>query len=515
MSWRNRLADPICAAVLASALLAGGAIVRFQPAPWSLLAISPLKTDAASPRVSAPGPAGAWLDLPCSADVTELQISGAAWSAGEAPQLLVSAFGPLSDPTAVHVTATWDASSAAPQGTSDNWQPWPEDRARPKASEPSVPARLQPVRLASATDLHSNSEVMENSLWPVGSTRLVDFLRPGQRGFSPGDFEQVNCEVVWVGQRCRLWHPSDETSDGRLEHWMSELGQKLDREWFPGVQARQGVWPDVDGDRCVNVLVTERTSVTSGGAQAYVRKADFTRDGGPLAAGPWDVIYLQPGGDLEKLAAILTHELTHVAQFSWCRQLCGDQPWPLPDWLTEGLAHAAESHNLQAVSHNTRPRLAAFCLQPDSSPLMVADAVASGLWRDPQQRGAAASFCTWWTSQQNDWSWPRLIEAHLQADDPWQAISAEGFTDLYRRWTLGLARDGVGQGEAHPRLPLQRQLLTAGVPRRVTLSGGATAYLKLPPKPAGNWRLRVSIKTAEQSPLQVSLLKIPKQTPGH
>ncbi len=306
-------------------------------------------------------------------------------------------------------------------------------------------------------------------------TRVVDF--PARAGRST-PHHSVTCTMVAAGPGCRLWRPTDEPWDGPLQSWAEEVRLLLAEEALPKVVADQGRWPDLDGDNIVNVLITSRVARTAADVTAYVRRVDFQ----PEVARPWgqnwDVVYLQPGASLESLRPILIHELTHVAQFSWCRAMFLGQPWPIPDWLTEGLAHAAELRTCEDLG-NVRTRLLAFARQPHAAPLVVVDAGASGYWRHPGQRGASAAFCDWFTRSHPQWSWPELARAHAEHDDPWINLTGQSFAETYRAWTVSLAASDPAD-QLPGAIELRWDTPSPQAEWTITLQGTATAYVRLP-----------------------------------
>jgi hypothetical protein len=288
----------------------------------------------------------------------------------------------------------------------------------------------------------------------------------------------VTCTLVAAGPGCRVWRPSDEPWDEPLQAWAEAVRSLLAEEALPKVVADQGHWPDLDGDDLVNVLITSRVARTAADVTAYVRRVDFQPEVVRPWGQSWDVIYLQPGAPLETLRPILIHELTHVVQFSWCRAMFPGQPWPIPDWLTEGLAHAAELRTCDDLG-NVRTRLHAFARQPHVAPLVVVDAGASGYWRHPGQRGASAAFCDWFTRTHPQWSWPELARAHAEHDDPWVNLTGQSFAETYRAWTVSLAASDAAD-QLPSAIKLRCDTLGPLAERTIMLQGTATAYVRLP-----------------------------------
>ncbi len=482
------------------ALVAVGLWSSLGADPWTSLSDS--LTFPTSPTDSG------WRDVAYADGVAEVDLPVIdVESEAVTEMLLVTAFGSPGERTTVELQWEPGTESNHRSWNESAWNPLPPSFPRRQAVA-AIPGRYPPkpgsfLRTASLDS--GNISVRTDS----PADRMIDFPKPGHRGLRNADFATTSCRVAWSGQCSRVWLPNDEPHDSRLNHWVQRLGELLEQVCLPTVEADQGPWPDVDGDGRLNLLVTNRVGQTSPDVKAFVRQVDFQADV-PLPWGQnWDVVYVQPGTNLGELRSILIHELTHVAQFSWCRKLFPAQPWPIPDWMTEGLAHAAELRS-GGKWDNTLPRLRTFAERPANCPLVVSDAVVSGLWRDPGQRGASAAFCDWWTRRRPEWRWPELLTSYAEHEDPWTELAGAPFPDVYRDWTISLATEGVPMSSSDTPLELRGVDVSAGTPYTIVLTGTATAYVRIQRNLAAAQTLFV--ETGAENRLQITALRLPAAT---
>jgi len=311
----------------------------------------------------------------------------------------------------------------------------------------------------------------------------------------------VRCREVCRGRRTVvLW---DETAiQENSAAFAATLIELLEGTILPRVEATVGSCDDIDGNGALTLAVSPRMTALDHGPtrlSAFVRAADFQS----YVEAPWsnraDLVYLAPHIDKDELVPILTHEITHVAQFSQWRRQFSDEPWPLPDWLLEGHAHAVEAR-LTGRLDNLQDRLDAFRTRPESCPLVIADAVAAGRWREPGSRGATAAFCMWLTDRYGiDW-WSR-VSGLADDEDAWQREFGREFTELYRRWTIDLASGQTGIGTSESARITTHDVSLAGT-ASATLTGTATAYFRLPQSTVP---LQISVR--EASNLQLTLVR--------
>ena len=236
----------------------------------------------------------------------------------------------------------------------------------------------------------------------------------------------------------------------------------------------------------------------------------------PLSNGS-DLIYvnaaIEPGPYLE---TILVHEYAH-AVFETRRRRSGSAG-PVAPWLEEGLAHLAEDRFGRSTA-NLDYRVDAFLSDPDRSHLLADESTPDGLRRDPSSRGAAFLLLRWC-----DGRCPRDLVAELSADrldaDHLERAMGAPFADLYRSWTLVIARSSLGL-PADLGLDLLRPLgdrPLAGVrfeplgpddgPATLELAGVACRFLRISsrsPVP-----LRVRVTTDGDPDVQITALALPR-----
>ena len=321
------------------------------------------------------------------------------------------------------------------------------------------------------------------------------------------DFQPVRCQELCRGARVSVVWDEDALEAGTAE-FAQQVIELVEQSLLPMVESLVGPCTDIDGDGRLTIAVSPR--LTQGAPDesdlsAFVRAADYRNDGEPPWSNQADLIYLAPHVDQDRLAAILAHELTHVAQFSALRQRFGAEPWPLPDWLLEGHAHAVEL-KLTDCPDNLRERWIAFCERPEACPLVMSNAVASARWRHPGCRGATAAFCLWLTEAHGEDWWRRIDELAVDDDECWHREFGATFAELYRQWTIDLVIRGLPWADpTSPALRPRTHALPLNAQTVVSLTGTATAYCVLPASEAHSLRVRVNGDPA--TPIQVTLVK--------
>jgi hypothetical protein len=225
-----------------------------------------------------------------------------------------------------------------------------------------------------------------------------------------------------------------------------EVIRLLDSEIMPRGHELLGSLADVDGDGKLTVLITPWLGKLGGGRTSIngcVRASDFQ----PGVEAPFgnsaDVLYLnsnlEPGAALE---ALLAHEYTHAVCFSQ-RLARADGGLPIEDdWLNEAIAHVAE--NLLATGwSNLEDRISTFLSATGNSPLVVADYYRAGLWRDPGCRGATYLFLRYCVDRFGPQLLGKLIRSPQTGIRNLEQATGVPFADLFRHWTIALARDRI------------------------------------------------------------------------
>jgi hypothetical protein len=465
--------------VIAAMTAVGPAVLGFQTAwnaenRWAEGRQEPGRFFASGSRA-----AGFWCDVPCRTGTSEFVIET---PAGGATDLLISTFAAPSTSQQVRVSV---ATAEAQPSTLFTWHP--------------LPAETEYVSGAAACALSAGATAL--SVVPGEGERTFHGPVLAAAAVSPWTSSVMNCCELCRGARTVVYCEASAV-DAAAADLAQGVATLLERELLPRIEGRVGPVADVDGDGLLAVVITPRVRLASARLSAFVRAADFQ----PGVERPWsnqaDVMYLDPRVAHHELPAILAHELTHMAQFSHWREQFGDTPWPLPDWLLEGHAHAVEVH-LTGNWSNLHERLTAFVGRPESCPLVIPDAAAAGLWRDAGCRGATASFCLWLTRRFGAKWWRRLAELAGPDDDAWEREFGRPFAELYREWTLSLASAGcvaACTGDSVPQ-PIPRHELRLYSTTRLELKGTATAYCRLPQ----GQRLKMHIDGGDR-PLQVTLV---------
>lgn len=494
----------ICAVAL---ILAWGTCVSSFPDSTTVLMSLP--PSAVIDRQNPVSCTDCWRDIPVHAGVANI-TANPSWCADESTvdtYLLISALGPPTDQMTVTLSSVIDRTESHAH---EIWHSGISPKRKP-TGEPagSYPTRdIRPAGSQISRDLTTASRDVS----PAEGERWVEWTPSRRNALSGSGFgaEVVHCEVVWSDAACRVWRVSDEPYDASLQSWCEDVGHLLSNGVRPRVKDLWGPWPDVDGDGIVNLLVTNRVANYGRDLRAFVKQPDFHGNTDNTWSSPWDVVYVRPGQDLAELEVVLQHELTHVAQFSWCQALYQHEPWGIPDWITEGMAHATELALAGGKStSNLDFRLRAYATSPAHTPLAVANAASNNLWRDPAQRGASAAFCYWWLSQTDLFDWPRIITS-FQANhhDPWEQLADCSFVDLYREWTLAALAQGIPTevaGQSQP-LMVDEWSMESQLVRKVT--GTATLFVKLKPSSTMPISRRIQVVREGNAPVQVTVARI-------
>jgi hypothetical protein len=294
-----------------------------------------------------------------------------------------------------------------------------------------------------------------------------------------------------------------------------EVVSRLDDEIMPRGRELLGGLADVDGDGKLTVLITPWLGKLGGGRTSIngcVRANDFQ----PGIEAPFgnsaDVLYLnsrlEPGAALDSL---LAHEYTHAVCFSQ-RLARSDGRLPIEDdWLNEAIAHVAE--NLLATGwSNLEDRIATFLSASAKSPLVVADYYRAGLWRDPGCRGATYLFLRYCVDQFGAQLLGKLIRGPQTGIRNLEQATGVPFPDLFRHWTIALARDQIESVPLDARLG-NRQLTGAQRiswnmdegPCAVQLNGTAGSLIRLNSATGGV--RRIVVRCPQRARLQVTVLR--------
>jgi hypothetical protein len=332
----------------------------------------------------------------------------------------------------------------------------------------------------------------------------------------PTGYVSVTGELCAVGRHCQVYVDRDWPDRSGLQATVADAVRTFDEEVYPQARERLGRVLDVDRDGRFTILFTGWLAKLCDGKVAlggFVRGSDFDRDlPGPLS-NHCDMMYLnadlKPGPHLRSL---LAHEYVHAVVFS--EHIFGNYLPELPrqdeeSWLNEGLAHLNEAAHAYSWS-NLDYRIAAFLNAPERHALVVPDAHAAGLWRDPGHRGATFLFLRWCAEHYGPDLARRLVRSNLSGTTNLEVATRERFSELFRRWTTALAcRDeqlpNMGRLLCGPRF-LDVPLADGCCP--LELTGTSAAYLSLH-SPASK-HTRLTITADADTELQVTLLPLPE-----
>ncbi|MFO1021187.1 MAG: hypothetical protein U0903_10880 [Planctomycetales bacterium] len=281
----------------------------------------------------------------------------------------------------------------------------------------------------------------------------------------------------------------------------------LDRELIPMFEQRLGQVMDLDGDQRLSLLLTSQLSEMApqeNVGAVPLRGLTWSEDFHPESrlGNHADLIYLNidlPTG--EGLRSLLQHELTHAIFFA--AQVERSHSQSQEDWLSEGLAHLAETWKNQDSS-NWGTRLEAFNAQTAEYPLVVPSYAQAGLWRNPGCRGATFQFLSWCEACCGEKLGQDLLQASGTGPARLETATGIPFPDLFRLWSCAAVltpeRLPTDRGKHEPQSP---RLLDyhAHETRELPLRGTTFQILQL----TGD--AEVGIRIRGNSRMQVTLLR--------
>jgi len=316
----------------------------------------------------------------------------------------------------------------------------------------------------------------------------------------------VTTQPVLTYGRVRVVLDETVPCDAARWNWCRSIATRLNNVLIPRVESVFGPVADRLETGLLTVVVTPQVRNAGGNdgtVKAFVLSTDFRVDLDHPQSHACDAIYIDTELDLHGSDAILTHELTHAAQFCGFRRRFGETPWPLQDWMIEGTAHAAEVV-LTHIDSNVTDRLRAFHQSPEQSPLVVTDATVSGRWRDPRCRGATCSFFTWIAQHYGLETIAKITESVADSADPWRSATGQPWREIQRAWLIFVA----DSEETHCHRVIAKHPLT------LRIDGGATAFLTLPSTDGNSTRLRLVVESHSSVPWRAVLLRKAKRAPA-
>jgi hypothetical protein len=248
-----------------------------------------------------------------------------------------------------------------------------------------------------------------------------------------------------VGRRIQVY--IDENDWGVVgPKTLRDLVETFDGSVYPSAASRFGPADDVDRDGRFTVLFSSWLTRLAGGktsVDGFVRGADLDLGIGEPFGNRCDMMYLSTALSAgPHLRTIVAHEYAHAVNFS--RKALGRYPAGLEEegWLDEGVAHLVEdSHGFSRS--NIDYRVSAFLARPERYRLVVEDYYAADLFRSHGNRGATYLFLRWCVDRYG----PGLLDSLVRSEDRGvenvEAATGSTFADLFRSWTVALARSGI------------------------------------------------------------------------
>ncbi|MEJ7595010.1 MAG: hypothetical protein WKF77_26080 [Planctomycetaceae bacterium] len=274
--------------------------------------------------------------------------------------------------------------------------------------------------------------------------------------------EPTDCRFIGESSRVRVYvdqRLSQLTASGQITEWSKHLTSAAELRALPLVHAWIGAIRDVDHDQKLSIVVTDldrRSRNASGRAPIYgcIREADFLSDSDFCG----DIVYIDPnilGLPTDELAALLTHETAHAAVCSIqaaesfdsvdTAEFGSQHARPqVPSWLSEAVAHFLELQcsdseaGAAEVSENFQRKVDDFFADPAGSPIVAAEDVLSLNERRSGSRGAATLFLGRWFSTPE--TLRQFLSSQAALDCKMEELAHEPYADVFRDWTLSLAR---------------------------------------------------------------------------
>lgn len=274
-------------------------------------------------------------------------------------------------------------------------------------------------------------------------------LSPERRFVRPqfGDHGTINRPVMGTlicrGQRVAVYVDlASQTVEKRVD--LSLVADRVLRVLGDDVlrHVEQELHPvaDVDQDGSLSILITDldcRSLQSDVPIRGVVRGSDFLDE---QSTGHGDQLYLDwdlPESNGE-LRALLSHELSHAAIYSWQReQMLGRGLSPneaqelLPGWLHEAMAHCVEL-DFEPESANFSDRRQAFLMAPANAPVVTNEQVVPFHVRRSGARAAATLFLKDFLGGETPLK--VLLTAEKHPIERFEQISGTQFSEVIRRW---------------------------------------------------------------------------------
>ena len=349
---------------------------------------------------------------------------------------------------------------------------------------------------------------------PPAAREFTLLVREGDPGAAE-NYLPVRATLRAVGRHVQVYVDRND-ADRVSQDAVRELVSTFDDRVHPRSARLWGTARDVDGDGRFTILMTSWLGRLGGGrlaADGYVRGADFD----PSVTAPFgnrcDMLYMnadvRPGPHLK---TVLAHEYAHaVIAGVRSARASSDAPAELEGWLDEAVAHVTEDFHGFSRS-NLDYRLRAFLTAPERHRLVVRDYFREGLFRSPGHRGATYLFLRWCVDRHGDDLLRRLIVSPLGGTVALERATGRPFPELYRDWTVDLARRAVGQQRRgdfcieEPLIPRVRRLSVDGEEASWTAEGTTSAYFLIE-APTGE-AIRIEAGAPPAAGLQVTVFPV-------
>lgn len=342
-------------------------------------------------------------------------------------------------------------------------------------------------------------------------------LFQGEQDFHNAEsYAEIRARLQAVGKHCQVYVDRDAPGLEPLRAAVADAVRTFDEEVWPQAQRRFGAVLDVDRDGRFTLLFSPRLSRLCNGKVSlggFVRGSDFHRDLAAPFGNRCDMMFLNaelPAGP--HLRTLIAHEFIHAILYS--EHLFGDYlpGWPRRDeecWLNEALAHVNEDLHAYGGS-NLDYRVSAFLSAPERYSLVVPDYYRAGLFRSHGHRGSSYLFLRWCVARHGVELLERLTRSNLAGIANLEAATGQRFAELFRDWTVELARGKQPSARPSERLLCGPRMvdLPGCDHRECTVAGTSAAYMllhSLPDQP-----VKISVSAEPQAELQVTLIPLPE-----
>lgn len=264
----------------------------------------------------------------------------------------------------------------------------------------------------------------------------------------------IDAELLATGKRSVVYVDRRDRDLPHLKILSSEIVRLIDDEVLDLIESR--IWPIADLDRngkFTLLLSSEmiRVSPSQQFAAVPLKGMTWSEDYSSIRSigNNADVVYLHPHLQADQgLKSLLLHELAHAACFSRAFHAPNSDGKLPPDWISEGIAHLAETWENNDRS-NWESRVQAFEQGSRESPLLIDVYSRAGLWRHPGSRGAVISFFHWLAQREPEDFVHQWFAAAQPSRQGLETAQGREIKDLFRGWSADTARNWNSFGLTH------------------------------------------------------------------